>query len=117
LAAPLKTDFVSFRLDHKFTDKIQFFGRYMYSRNVAPNDFQVDLRGSTPITPSGTNLRGDGEYGDWIGKYAPTSRTAFRAGWIRARQDFTVVRPRDSAASLALPGTDSADGPSLSLRV
>src|SRR5580765_4077333 len=37
LAAPLKTDFISFRLDHKFTDKVQFFGRYMYSRNVAPD--------------------------------------------------------------------------------
>ncbi len=111
LAAPQKTDFVSFRLDHKFTDKVQFFGRYMYSRNVAPNDFQVDLRGSTPITPSGTNLRGDGEYGgvDW--QIRPNLTNSFRAGWIRARQDFTVVRPRDSAASLALPGTDSADGP------
>lgn len=111
LAAPLKTDFVSFRLDHKFTDKIQFFGRYMYSRNVAPNDFQVDLRGSTPITPSGTNLRGDGEYGGLDWQIRPNLTNSFRAGWIRARQDFTVVRPRDSAASLALPGTDSPDGP------
>jgi hypothetical protein len=110
LAAPLKTDFVTFRLDHKFTDKVQFFGRYIYSRNLAPNDFQVDLRGANPITPSDTNLRGDGEYGgiDW--QIHPTLTNSFRAGWIRARQDFTVVRPRDSAAQLALPGTDSPDG-------
>jgi hypothetical protein len=111
LAAPLKNDFISFRLDHRFTDKVQFFGRYMYSRSVAPNDVQVDLRGATPITPSNTNLRGDGEYGGLDWQIHPNLTNSFRIGWIRARQDFTVVRPRDSAAQLALPGTDSADGP------
>jgi Carboxypeptidase regulatory-like domain len=111
LAAPLKTDFVSFRLDHKFTDKVQFFGRYMYSRNTAPNDGQVDLRGSRPITPSVSALRGDGEYGGLDWQIRPNLTNSFRAGWIRARQDFTVVKPSVSAAQLALPGTGSADGP------
>jgi len=110
LAAPLKYDFVSFRLDHKFTDKVQFFGRYMYNRNVQPDDFQVDLRGATPITPSNQNLRGDGEYGGLDWQLRPNLTNSFRAGWIRARQDFTVVRPRSSAAQLALPGTNSPDG-------
>ncbi len=110
LAAPLKTDFITFRLDHKFTDKVQFFGRYIYSRNVAPDDFQVDLRGATPVTPSDQNLRGDGEYGGLDWQIRPNLTNSFRGGFIRARQDFTVVRPRDSAAQLALPGTNSADG-------
>jgi hypothetical protein len=110
LAAPLKTDFVSFRLDHKFTDKVQFFGRYMYSRNVQPNDFQVDLRGANAITPSNSNLRGDGDYGGLDWQIRNNLTNSFRAGWIRARQDFTVVRPRDSATQLALAGTASPDG-------
>ena len=111
LAAPLKTDFISFRLDHKFTDKVQFFGRYMYSRNVQPNDVQVDLRGSRPSTPSSSNLRGDGEYGGLDWQVRPNLTNSFRAGWIRARQDFTVVKPSVSAAQLAFPGAASADGP------
>jgi hypothetical protein len=110
-AAPLKTDFVSFRLDHKFTDKVQFFGRYMYSRNVAPNGGQADLSGTTAINSSASNIRGDGEYGGLDWQMRPNLTNSFRAGWIRARQDFTVIRPRDSAAQLALPGTNSADGP------
>ena len=109
--APLKDDFVSFRLDHKFTDKIQFFGRYMYSRDIQPNNVQTDLRGSTPITPSNSNIRGDGEYGGLDWQIRPNLTNSFRAGWIRARQDFTVIKPSSSAAQLALPGTDSADGP------
>ncbi|PYT89934.1 MAG: hypothetical protein DMG36_21225 [Acidobacteria bacterium] len=111
LGAPLKTDFVSFRLDHKFTDKVQFFGRYMYSRNVAPNGGQVDLRGSAPINSSASNIRGDGEYGGLDWQIRPNLTNSFRAGWIRARQDFTVIRPSSSASQLALPGTNSADGP------
>jgi len=110
LAAPLKTDFASFRLDHKFTDKVQFFGRYMYSRNVQPNDFQVDLRGANPITPSASNVRGDGEYGGLDWQIRPNLTNSFRGGWIRARQEFTVVRPSSSSAQLALPGTNTADG-------
>ena len=110
-AAPLKTDFVSFRLDHKFTDKVQFFGRYMYSRNVAPNGGQADLSGTTAINSSASNVRGDGEYGGLDWQMRPNLTNSFRAGWIRARQDFTVIRPRDSAAQLALTGADSADGP------
>jgi hypothetical protein len=111
VAAPLKDDFVSFRLDHKFTDKVQFFGRYMYSRDVQPDNFQTDLRGSTPITPSNQNLRGDGMYGGLDWQIRNNLTNSFRAGWIRARQDFTVIRPRDSAADLSLPMTGSADGP------
>lgn len=110
LAAPLKYDFASFRLDHKFTDKVQFFGRYMYSRNLQPNDFQVDLRGATPITPSNSNVRGDGEYGGLDWQIRPNLTNSFRGGWIRARQEFTVVRPSSSAAQLALPGTNTPDG-------
>jgi carboxypeptidase family protein len=111
LAAPLKTDFVSFRLDHRFTTKVQFFGRYMYSRNVAPNNVQADLRGSTPINSSASNIRGDGDYGGLDWQIRPNLTNSFRGGWIRSRQDFTVIRPSTSAAQLALPGTDTADGP------
>src|SRR6266478_7199813 len=34
VAERLKDDNVNFRLDHGFTDKIKFFGRYMYHRNL-----------------------------------------------------------------------------------
>jgi carboxypeptidase family protein len=116
VAEPLKDDTVSFRLDHTFNQKLKFFGRYIYHRDLAPNasgEFtgQVDLRGGTPVTPSASNLRGDGFISGLT--YAPNSHIShdFRVGWIRSRQDFVVTRPRTSAEQLALPGTDSALGP------
>lgn len=109
--APLKEDFVTFKLDHNFTDKVHFFGRYIYSRNLSPNGFQIDLRGSSAVTPSTSQLRGDGYYGgvEWQARSNLTN--SFRAGFIRSRQDYNVIRPSGSAAQLALPGTDSALGP------
>jgi hypothetical protein len=116
VAAPLKDDSVNFRLDHSFTDKVKFFGRYMYHRDLTPNangEFagQIDFRGSTPINTSGSNLRGDGFTSGLDWQVNNNLTNSFRAGWIRSRQDFVVVRPSTSAAQLALPGTDSALGP------
>src|SRR5882762_6885186 len=116
VAEPLKDDTVNFRLDHNFTDKVKFFGRYMYHRNLTPNASgsaagQIDLRGAKPVNTSDSNLRGDGFTAglDWqVNNHVMNS---FRAGWIRSRQDFVVIRPSTSSAQLALPGTDSALGP------
>jgi hypothetical protein len=116
VAEPLKDDNVNFRLDHNFTDKVKFFGRYMYHRDLSPNASgsaagQIDLLTATPTNTSASNLRGDGFIAGVSWQVNNHMTNDFRVGWIRSRQDFTVIRPRTSAASLALPGTDSALGP------
>jgi hypothetical protein len=110
--APVKNDFVTFRLDHNFTDKIHFFGRYIYSRNLAPsnNNPQIDTLGGKTILTSGNDLRGDGAIGalDW----ALTSNTtnSVRFGWIRSRNFLPGLSPSASAPQLALSGTDTSAG-------
>jgi len=116
VAAPLKDDSVNFRLDHNFTEKVKFFGRYMYHRDLTPNangEFagQVDFRGGTPVNTSASNLRGDGFTSGLDWQLTNNLTNSFRAGWIRSRQDFVVVRPSTSAAQLALPQTGSSLGP------
>jgi hypothetical protein len=116
VAEPLKDDSINFRLDHNFTDKVKFFGRYMYHRDLTPNASgsaagQVDLA-TTPISnTSASNLRGDGFIAGLDWQLNDHVSNNFRAGWIRSRQDFVVVRPRTSAADLNLAGTSSALGP------
>src|SRR2546430_1441258 len=65
VAAPLKDDSVAFRLDHNFTEKVKFFGHYLYHRDLTPNangsaSGQIDFRSGTAINSSASNLRGDG---------------------------------------------------------
>jgi hypothetical protein len=115
VAEPLKDDFVNVRLDHNFTEKIKFFGRYMYHRDLAPNAAgqgagQVSfLNGATSAT-SASDIRGDGFTSGLDWQIRTNLVNSFHAGWIRSRQDFNVVRPRVSAAQLNLPQTDSALG-------
>ncbi|HLZ92634.1 MAG TPA: carboxypeptidase-like regulatory domain-containing protein [Candidatus Acidoferrum sp.] len=114
VAEPLKDDFVNFRLDHNFTDKVKFFGRYMYHRDLAPNASgqggQVDFLGGATSAVSASDIRGDGFIAglDWT--ISSNLINTFHVGWIRSRQDFNVIRPRVSAATLNLPGTQSPLG-------
>lgn len=112
--APLKDDFVAFKLDHNFTQKVHFFGRYTYSRDLTPsgtfNGGQIDFSGGAARTSSNQFIRGDGFITGLDWQIRSNLTNSFHAGWIRSRQDFTVIRPRDSAKQLALPQTDSALG-------
>src|SRR5712672_50706 len=115
VAEPLKDDNVNFRLDHNFTQKVHFFGRYMYHRNLSLNasgsaQGQIDLRGSTPVNTSGSFLRGDGFITGLEWQHSNNLSSSFRVGWIRSRQDFAVLRPSSSAAELNLPGTQVSIG-------
>jgi hypothetical protein len=109
----LKDDFVNFRLDHNFTQKIKFFGRYMYHRNLAPNALgqggQVSfLKGTSAASAS--DIRGDGFTSGLDWQIRDNLINTFHAGWIRSRQDFNTIRPRVSAADLNLSGTQTPLG-------
>lgn len=104
----LKNDNVAVKLDHSFTDKVRFFGRYSYSRSLAPNGGQIDLRGSSPSNPSVSQLRGDSIISGLDWQLRPNLLNSFRGGWVRARQDFSVIRPSTSAEQLKLQGTASS---------
>src|SRR2546422_241542 len=80
VAAPLKDDQVSAKLDHNFTDKIHFSGRYLYDRDLTPNGGQIDLRGGTASNPSHSNVRGDGYTAGLSWQVRNNLNNTFRAG-------------------------------------
>ena len=111
----LKDDFVNFRLDHNFTDKLKFFGRYLYHRDLAPNAAgqnagQVSFLGGSASAASASDIRGDGFTSGLDWQIRDNLINSLHVGWIRSRQDFNVIRPRVSAADLNLAGTQTALG-------
>ena len=110
----LKDDFVNFRLDHNFTDKVKFFGRYLYHRDLSPNatggSGQISFLTGTAESASASDIRGDGFTSGLDWQIRDNLINSFHAGWIRSRQDFNVIRPRVSAADLDLAGTQTALG-------
>ncbi|HXY09271.1 MAG TPA: hypothetical protein VEI52_15620, partial [Terriglobales bacterium] len=111
----LKDDFVNFRLDHNFTSKVKFYGRYLYHRDISPSAAgqgagQVSFLGSSPSSASSSDIRGDGFTSGLDWSIRDNLINTLHVGWIRSRQDFNVLRPRVSAADLNLPGTQTALG-------
>lgn len=106
-ASPTKDDDVSFRLDHNFTDKLHFFGRYFYDRELLPS-VQFDIRNGNPSQIGQFPNRQDGAYGGLDYQVSSNITNAFRFAWTRERADVIQVSALASANELALSGTQSA---------
>jgi len=111
VTTPIKQDSVTFRLDHSFTQKMHFFGRYLYSRNLQTTPIQIAaLAGKPAVATTGNDTRGDGVIGALDYAFNPTTTNVLRYGWIRSRIFLPGLSPSASAASLGLPGTNSSAG-------
>lgn len=108
---PTKDDDVSFRLDHNFTDKLHFFGRYFYDRNLAPLG-QLDIENTgSPMAVGSFPDREDAAVGALDYQVSSTMTNSFRFAWIRSRADVIGESGTASAAQLKLAGTaTSASG-------
>ncbi|HTT33803.1 MAG TPA: carboxypeptidase-like regulatory domain-containing protein [Methylomirabilota bacterium] len=112
-STPIIYDFVTFRLDHNFSQKAHFFGKYLYSRNLQVTPTQIEaLRGKPTIATSGNQLRGDGVIGALSYAFNTTTSNVIRYGWIRNRNPLPGLSPSASATLLEpqLPGTNTSAG-------
>lgn len=105
-STPTKDDDVSFRLDHNFTDKLHFFGRYFYDRELLPA-LQYDIRKGTPAEIGQFPNRQDGAYAGLDYQISSNVTNGFRFAWTRERADVIQVSALASANELALNGTQS----------
>ena len=107
---PIKDDFVTFRLDHNFSDKAHFFGRYIYSRALQTTPLQIDTLNNQTIATTGNDTRGDGAIGALDYAFNSFTSNTIRFGWIRSRVFLPGLSPSSSAGTLALNGTDTSAG-------
>jgi hypothetical protein len=107
----LTSDAVTFRLDHKITEKMQFMGRYSYQRNLAPSATQLDIRDTANVAilralnTRGTNVTGGFDY-----TISQNLVNTFRFGWVQNKNDLIGTNPFAVASLLGLQGTDSSIG-------
>ena len=104
VAEPTKDDDVSFRLDHNFTDKLHFFGRYFYDRELVPAG-QLDIENGHPTAVGGAPDRNDAAVGGLDYQISANMTNEFRFAWIRSRADVIGESGEASAAALALSGS------------
>lgn len=112
-AAPtsLTSDAVTFRLDHKITDKMQFMGRYSYQRNLAPQAGQLDIRDPANVgILRALNQRGANVITGFDYTISSNLVNTFRFGWVQNKSDLIGTNPFAVGSTLGLTGTDSAIG-------
>lgn len=109
----LNNDFYLLRFDHNITSNWRLDASYRYFGEVAGFAGLIDIsglsgspgisRGSNPVRQNflSTGLRGS---------ITPNLLAEFRFGWVRTRTATDRMRPNESAAFLAIPGTDTPDG-------
>jgi hypothetical protein len=110
VTTPIKYDFVTTRLDHNFSDRLHFFGKYIYSRNLQVTPLQISTLGGKTIATTGNDLRGDGVIGALDYAFNTSLSNVVRFGWIRSRNTLPGLSPSASAAQLALDGTNTSAG-------
>lgn len=113
VSVPLTFDTVSFRLDHKITEKLQFLGRYSYQRNLEPlgGTSQLDIRDPNRIVPlRSLNTRGASVIGGVDYLISPNMTYTFRFGWVQNKNDLIGSGPSTVASLLGFPGTGSSIG-------
>lgn len=109
--APLTSDAVTFRLDHKVTDKMQFMGRYSYQRNLAPQPAQLDIRDSANVEVlRALNQRGANVISGFDYTISSNMVNTFRFGWVQNKSDLIGTNPFAVGSTLGLAGTDSSIG-------
>jgi len=109
-ATPVKDDYVTFRLDHNFSDKAHFFGRYIYSRALAVTNNQIDTLNNQTIATTGNDTRGDGAIGALDYAFNSMTSNVIHFGWIRSRVFLPGLSPSASATTLALASTNTSAG-------
>jgi len=111
--APIQDDAFNVRLDHSFSQKLHFFGRYSWLRETA---FGLNAPAQVDLTQAGNHLldnngtRGDdATVGlDWI--IRNNLINSFHFGWVRQRLDSSALNEAAIANKLALPGAQDASG-------
>jgi hypothetical protein len=104
---PLNNNYYNVRLDYNFSSNWRFDAAFRYFGELAAGAGLLSIAGgniqSLEKFPNRENMIKVGA----IGQFTPNFTGEFGFGWVRIRTATDRVRPNQSAALLAIPGTES----------
>ncbi len=93
-AAPLVTrdDFSLVKLDHKFTEKWNFSGKFSANRQISTNANQVDIQNK--VATGNSPQRPRNAVATVTGVLTPAITNQASFSWLHDRLDFTIISPK-----------------------
>ncbi len=108
---PIKTDYGVMRLDHIFNDKLTLNTSFTYYRidQLATGD--VSILNGNPMSAETSPERAIVPTAQLTWQITPTWLNVARIGWVRDTMQANATTPTAAAATLNIPGSQSAAGP------
>jgi len=111
LPVPVQTDYGVMRLDHSFSEKVQFNGSYTYFRSITTASSDVGIQNGQPKSFINTPQRGAVYSAAVNWQLSPSWLNTFRFGYVRDNNATQATSPTAAAGLLATPGSSTPAGP------
>ena len=111
IPTPVQTDYGVIRLDHTFTDKLQFSGNYTVYRSITTGSGDISIRNGNPSSMIVSPQRGAVISGQLTWQIQPTLLNVFRIGMVKDDNSSPATSPTAAAGILNIPGTQTSAGP------
>ena len=111
LAVPVQTDYGVMRLDHNFSEKLQFSGSYTYFRSITTGSGDVGIQNGQPKSFIQTPQRGSVYSAALNWQLSPLWLNTFRFGYVRDNNASQATSPIMAAGMLNAPGSSTPAGP------
>ncbi len=107
---PLNNNYYAARVDYNLTDKWRLDGSFRYFGQSQNGANLLDIIGGNIKSREQFPLRQNYVTAGLTGAISPSLTGEFRFGWVRNRTAVDRFRPNQSAALLAIPGTNTSAG-------
>jgi hypothetical protein len=109
IATPQQDRYIVTRLDHNFSEKLQFNGSYTYFRHLQVGSGDISLKDLTSVIS--TPQRGTLATGAFTYQLTPSIVNVARFGFVRDVGPNQATSPTAAAGLLNIPGTSTSAGP------
>lgn len=107
---PIRDDYGVARLDHNFSDKLQFNGSYTYYRHITTSSAQVSIVDGDLQSVRNPPNRGSVTAASLTYQVKPNLLNTFRWGYVHDTDDTGALAPSKAAGILNIPGTQTSAG-------
>jgi len=111
VSTPIRDDYGVARLDHNFTDRLQFNGSYTYYRHIATSAAQISIADGNLQSVRQPPNRASVTAGSLTYQVKPTLLNTFRFGYVHDTDNTGATSPTAGAGILNIPGSQTSAGP------
>jgi hypothetical protein len=111
LSVPVQSDYGVIRLNHNFSDKLQFAANYTYFRQITTGSGDVGIENGVPKSFTVTPQRGSVYNASLNWQISPTWLNIARFGYVRDNNATQATSPTAAAGLLNIPGSNTPAGP------